>query len=324
MSTKAKVWTIIGVVALICLLLLIVKYQYDIIQRQKAIERSFVEQKELADGIMRSQSSYATKKDIENYAKDIGLNLKPIKDDLNKLNADIKSINTVRIITPGETIIHKESTRIIERDNPEPIDPNNPDPHGYMQSNQKLELVEPFSDQKIPFGEAGFSAWQANPWDLKVYSREYQLTNVVGQDENGKHYVYNKFSINVNGETYDVKVTEAKTLQELPKSKFRFSPRIFFGADGGLYVTDPNPAINTTVQVFWASHGQTKPDPNWIFLGTGLGYEAMQNRLGFTFTPVSYNVAHHIPLINNLFLGPAVSFDLNKDVALMLGLRVGL
>lgn len=328
MDRKWKIGLAAAVILIIAFLLWLAKYQHDMLERQKLIESSVAEQKELANGIMRAQASYVTKKDLERYSKDWGVDLDPIRKDLEKLNAEVKGISATKVVTAGYYGSNIASTSEESRkpgDNPEPIDPENPDPYRYQQKRQVLTLNEPFSEQDaIPYGEVGFSAWKKRPWDLKVAPREYRVASVLGQDEDGRHYVYNKFSIVVDGKKYDVKISDSRFVEKLPESKFRFSPRLYFGMDGGAYFNKSLGAAIPNLQLFFWSKGRTKTNPDWILLGVGTGYEIVEDRISFLISPVSYNVGHHLPLVDNIFLGPAVSTDAWGNFAIMFGARVGL
>ena len=328
MDRKWKIGIAAAVILIIAFLLWLAKYQYDMLERQKLIESSVAEQKELANGIMRAQSSYATKKDLEQWSNDLGVDLSPIRDDLKKLNADVQGISAVKVVTVGyrgSNIASSSEEPRKPEDNPEPVDPDNPDPNGYQQKRQVLTLNEPFSGKdSIPFGEVGFSAWKKRPWDLTVTQREYRVVNVLGQDDEGRHYVYNKFSIVVDGKKYDIKISDSKFIERLPESKFRFSPRLYFGMDGGAYFSKPIGAAMPNMQLFFWSKGRTASDPDWILLGVGAGYEIVEDQISFLISPVSYNVGHHLPLVDNIFVGPSVSTDTQGNFAIMFGARVGL
>lgn len=324
MNWKSKVGVGAGIVILLGILLLIIKYQYDTITRLTAIEKSVVAQKTLSDGTTRSESSYVTKEDLERFAKDNGTNLNDIKEDLKRLDAKVQGVQVVRVITTGYQGTDIGSTGQTSNTTPVVIDPANPDPFGYLSNRQTLRLTEPFGDVSVPFGEVGFSSWKDRPWDLTILPRQYKVTNVLGTDEDGRHYVYNRFAIEVDGKTHDIKIIEAKFVEEFNKTRFRFNPRLYAGFDGGVYFTQPSGAFNPNIQLALFSHGRTKPDPNWTFLGIGTGYEVVQDKFNFVLTPVSYNIGHHLPFVNNIFLGPTISADFYSNVALMVGMHFGL
>src|SRR5271157_1286896 len=85
---------IIGSILLILFVMgFIIKIQYDAIQKLKNIETSVLAQKDIGDGILRAQSSYVSKADLENAIKAQGLNLDAIRNDLKGLGANISALN---------------------------------------------------------------------------------------------------------------------------------------------------------------------------------------------------------------------------------------
>lgn len=313
-----------GIVVFIAVLCLIIKYQNDMLEKQELLEKSIIEQKQLTDNIIRSQSSLMTKKELKKYADDLDINLKAIQKDLDKLNGDVEGIQTIKVSSTGYYNTNIPSTTTTPNTNPNPIDPSNPDPFKYQSNRQVLSLRENFNNTEIPIGEVGFSAWQQKPWDVKILDREYNVVSVLGQDENGRHYTYNKFFINVDGKKYELKIDESKFVEKLPRSKFRFDPRLYAGMDMGAYLTQPSFATIPNLQIDLFSYGKVKPDPDWTFLGLGMGYEFVDNQVGFVVSPVQYNIGHNLPLVNNVFIRPTVLGTLQGDFAVMMGVGFGL
>ena len=324
LNWKTKIGVVVFIVALIGSLLLIIKYQHDTLTRQDAIAASIIEQRDLIDGIQRSQASYATKKDMERFSKEAGINLEPIKKDLKKFDAKIEGISKVRIITRGFKDTNRASDQTISRipgptgSAEEEVD------YGYLKKAQVLKLNEPFGDNFVPWGEAKFSAWREKPWDLEVFQREYSVVNVLGTDEEGRHYVYNKFTVETNGEAYVIDITESKFVEEYPTGSFSFNPALYLGIDGGVYVTQVDWALAPNITLSLASYGKTKVSPDWIFFNIGAEYEMNEEEPALLFSPVNYNVGKHIPLMDNTYIGPSVSLDSETEVTITLGLKVGL
>lgn len=321
-KTKTGIAGIILVV--LVLLAFIIKVQNDTIERLQYIEKSVVESKELSDGVVRAQSSYVTKEDLKRLIEDSDLNFNEIRKDLQKLGGDVKAIETVTVITPGYVGNNIPSTGTGEP-NPNPPQPGETlDKFGYFQAEQKLALTEPFSDGTVvPFGEAGFSAWQENPWTLEVLPREYRSTTVLGQDTDGRHYAYSKFQIEVDGKTYTVPIADAKIVEEYPSSKFRLSPRVYLGVDVGAVVNPPAHAeVTPSVGFSFFSYGKTKVSPDWSFLTLGLGYASQTQAPVVNLAPVNYNVGKPLPFMDNFHVGPAVSVDVDGNIGLYIGGRV--
>ena len=324
MTWQAKVGIGVAIVAIIAALLFIVKSQNDIIQRQKMIEQSFIEQKELVNGITRSQSSLMTKKDLETWAKANKIDLDPIKKDLDTLGASVEGIQTVKVQTPGYKGANLPSTK--ETPNPDPVvvDPDNPDPFGYLNKRQELKLDEPFGNATVPFGSVGFSAWKENPWDLQIKPREYGVDTVLGVNEDGQHIPYTKVYVSVDGKRQEVKISESKWREVLPENRFRFDPRLYAGMDGGVYFTKVSGAATPNLELSLFSYGKTKSNPEWTFLGFGLGYEMVSKELAIVLTPVAYNIGKPLPLVDNVHLRPTLMATPKGDFGIMLGVGFGL
>jgi hypothetical protein len=176
----------------------------------------------------------------------------------------------------------------------------------------------------VPFGKVGFSAWQQNPWSLEVLPREYSSVTVLGQNEDGRHYAYSRFQITTDGKTHTIPITDARIVEEYPSPKFRFNPRLYLGVDGGLIANPPGHAeVMPNIGLSFFSYGRTKTSPTWSFLTVGVGYATQTQAPVLMVAPVNYNVAKHIPFMDNLHLGPSVSVDVDSNVGLYLGGRVG-
>ncbi len=297
--------------------------------RQLAIETQITQQKQLIDGIVRSQSQWATKADMDKFITDQGVNLKAIQDDLDKLNANVTAANHVVIVSNGQTGNNLPSTGT-GATNPNPTQTTCPDgtscdPNGYQKKEQDLALNEDFGTSKVPIGTVGFSAWQKAPWNVDIKPREYDLTNVIGTDENQKVYVYNKFNVKVDGKTYDVPIKTANTVQEYPTAKFSFwNPRLFLGVEGGIGVNPVRGEFSPSLSVGIMSYGQYKTNPDFSVLEVGVAYGTVSQRPQIVVTPVAYNVGKHIPLMSNMYIGPTVSAGTDGNVTFGVGLRVGL
>ncbi len=322
LSTKILIW--LGAVVLVGALGFIIYKQVEISKRQEAIEQNIVAQKQLVDGIVRSQATWATRDDVERFIKDNNVNLKAIKEDLDKLNAEVTSINVAIATSKGQSGTHIP-TKPGPIVNPNPIDPKNPDPYGYMKQQQTLALNEDFGTVKVPIGSVGFSAWQEKPWNYDIKGREYKVATVVGTDDNQRQYFYNKFTVKVDNKEYDVPITTATTQQVYPEAKFSwFNPRLYLGADGAVGLNPVRGEFSPNINLQVMSYGRYKNQPDWSLLQVGVGYGVVSERPQITVTPAAYNIGKPIPLINNTYVGPSISVGTDGNVSVGGGIRVGL
>lgn len=318
----------------------IVYKEHQLSQQQAVINSSITEFKQLQDNIARSQSQYATKDDLDKFAKQNQLNLNVITKDLATLNATITGINVVVANSNGSNQSNLPSTTTIPNSNTTIVTTNcdgkqipcpNADPFGYMNNHQSLDLNEQFSSTNgqvsVPIGIAGFSAWQQNPWDLKTYPRSYSVINVLGTDVNDKHYVYNKFTINSNGKDYPVQISNAKFEEEFPAPGWDFlNPRLYLGASAGLNVSK-FPLQGEFIPGFhygMISYGNSKISPIFSIAEVGIGYGTVSKNFQVEVSPIQYNVGQNVSFIHNTYVGPSISIGTNGSVSIDAGIRVGL
>lgn len=322
LSTKILIW--LGAIVVIGALGFIIYKQIEISKRQDAIEQNVVAQKQLVDGIVRSQATWATRDDVEKFIKDNNINLRAIQDDLDKLHAEVSAVNVAIATSQSQhgTNIHTTPGPIV---NPNPVDPSNPDPYGYMKRQQTLALNEDFGAVKVPIGSVGFSAWQKEPWNYDIKGREYRASTVVGTDENQRQYFYNKFTVKVDNKEYTIPITTATTEQVYPEAKWSWwNPRLYLGADGAVGVNPVKGDFIPNVNVQIMSYGRYKTQPDWSILQVGAGYAVDSKRPTLNVTPFSYNIGKHIPLMNNTYLGPSLGVATDGNVFIGGGIRVGL
>ena len=323
--TLIKILVAIGVILTIGALAFIIYNQVQLKNQQTAIQSQLVEQRQLVDGIVRSQNQYATKEDIDKFAKDNNINLSAIKDDLSKLNASVTSINLAIATSQGQHGVNIPSTGPGPI-NPNPVDPKNPDPYGYMKQQQNLALNEDFGTVKVPFGQVGFSAWQEKPWSIDINARQYSVATVVGTDENQRQYFYNKFSVETGGKTYEVPIKTATTKQEYPTAKWSWwNPRLLMGLDGGPNVSNMKGEFTPSVNVGIMSYGQYKTTPDFSILEVGAGYGVVNKTVQVVVTPVAYNIGKNVfsPLMNNTYIGPSLQIGTDGSIGAGAGVRVG-
>jgi hypothetical protein len=330
MSLLNKILIFLGVAVVIFGLGFIIYKQNEISNRQLAIEAQMVGQKELADNIMRSQNGYATKDDIEKFIKNNNVNLQAIQDDLDKLHASLIAANTITVNSREQTITNLPSSGTGSVN----VSPVTTDVYGYLKKTQLLNIHEDFNGTSVPIGQIGFSAWQPKPWDIKISPREYKVTNIIGTDDNQRVYVYNKFSVKVEGKDYDVKISAAETKQEFPEAKWSWwNPRLFVGVDGGVNIgTTALPTNGSRVKGEFTpnlslgimSYGKFKNQPDFSVLQIGVGVGTVSQKPQLIVTPVAYNIGKHIPFVNNTYLAPSLAVGVDGSVSLMGGVRVGL
>lgn len=325
-STKIFIW--FGAITLVGALGFIIYNQIENSKRQYAIEQNIAAQKQLIDGIVRSQASWATRDDVEKFIKDSGINLQAIQKDLDKLHANVSTVN-VAVATSKEQHNTNIPTTFGPVVNPNPVDPKNPDPYGYSKQQQTLNLDENFGNVKLPIGSVGFSAWQKEPWNYDIKTREYHLNTVVGTDENQRQFFYNKFVVKVDGKDYEVPINSAITQQVYPEAKWSWwNPRFYLTTGGSINLTQApiQGSANVGATIGLMSYGRFKTTPAISILQLGGGYATGTQRPIFILNPVNINIGGILPkgLINSTYAGPSTQIDTHGNVFVGANLSVGL
>lgn len=62
------------------------------------------------------------------------------------------------------------------------------------------------------------------------------------------------------------------------------------------------------------SYGKTKKDVDWRFVNVFVGAANDYNDVMVGVIPVSYNVANHLPLVSNIFVGPFIGTDFKEEI----------
>jgi hypothetical protein len=326
---------VVGILLIVSVFYNIKQYREDQANKQ-ALLSQVTEMKQLLDGVARAQSAYASKEDLENFAKRNKVDLDTIKNDLETLNADVKGIGQLVVTSQEQRYSNIPSSTTRPNPNPQPIPCENgvcPDPYGYLANTQTLRVNELFSGKQIPVGDVSFESWKDKPWSVHIFPRNYYVTTVLGQDEDGKHYMYHKFEVEVNGKRQSVNIKKSEFLEEMPESKFHWwNPRVGIGMQGGIaFATSPamcgleecSIVSGSTVPYLSFSpfsYGQTKLKNDWIFARVGAGYDIVNKTGHFSIAPAMWNIGEVVPFVNNTYVGPTVGVDTDANVSVNIGL----
>ena len=332
-TTLGKILLFVGILLILGGLGFVIYNQAQISKQQTAIQTEQVAQRQLIDGIVGAQTSWATQQDVANLLAANGVNtasLKAIQSDLANLNATMTTANVVTVNSQAQNVNGQASTGTGPK-NPIPPAPTptgcpSTDPFGFMQAQQNYQLNEDFGSTQVPFGTVGFSAFQAQPWSADIPARQYTVDNVIGTDENQRNYVYNQVNIQTGGKTYTVPITSSTTKQVYPAAKFSvWNPRLLLGADGGFNATHSQGEFSPNINLGIMSLGQYKTTPDWSILEVGAGYQAINKKFSLVMTPVGYNIGRNVfaPLMNNTYVAPSVSVATDGSWTMGAGIRVG-
>lgn len=310
----------------------IIYKQMEISKKQELIESQIVEQKQLADNIVRAMSKFADKKDIEEIAKNNNINLEVIKKDLDKLNAKLNGIGILSVNSLEQHQNNISSTITRPNDNkPENVleckDNKCEDKFGYLKNVQKLELNEDFSTIKVPLAGVEFDASKEKPWNYNIYGRQYNVINVDAENEDGKRYIYSKVSVKINDKEYSLPINKNTYVQEYQSASFHWwNPRAYLNVSGGINIglSPVKSELNAGVSFSFMDYGKTKTNPDWTFANVGVGY-GTSSEVNLNVNPVNYNLGQHLsPAVRNTYVGPNINLGLaSKNATIGLSVSVG-
>lgn len=336
--TLTKILIAVGVIVTFGVVAFIIYNQEQHKAQLAQIQTQITQQQQLVDGIMRSSSQYATTADLQKFASDNGIALQAIQDNLKSLNSQLAAINVVSVDSTPQTGNNLPSSGT-GPSNPNPSPPQtvtctpggtvtcpNTDPYGYQKAQQQFTLNEDFGNLKVPFGTVGFSAWQPSPWNVSIPQREYDVDTVVGVDQNERQTFYNKFTVKVDGQSYEIPIARATTEQQVPTASWSWwNPRLLMGLDGGVNINHVTGEFTPSVNLGIMSYGQYKTTPDFSVLEVGLGYGTVNKTAEVVVTPVAYNIGKKLfsPLMNNTYVGPSLSIGTDGSIGAGAGLRVG-
>lgn len=340
--TKLEKILLIVIGILISVFAGIVFYQnYQFKKARLDIETLKIEQKQLTDNIIRSQSQYVNEQGFKKFIEQNQIKLDAIEKDVKSLNGQINAINVVEANSSGQNVNNIPSTHTIPSTNPsQPTVLNcngqsvncTQDPNGYFANIQKLKLDEKFGQVVVPVGEVSFDASKDRPWSYEVKSRKYKLTNTVAHTEAGQTVLYNSLEINTDGKDYTIPIASSQTVEKYPESHFSFwNPHIMLGISGsGSIPTNATDSIKgeltPSIHLGIMSYGKTDLNPDLRILSVGLGYNSISKRPAAEISPIMFNVGKMISgkLMSNFYLGPVIGINTNGSVQVGAGLQVGL
>ena len=209
--------------------------------------------------------------------------------------------------------------------------------HVYKPTNTNLQEQEFYFKKIYSTDEDGKKfpiAWvqffpkksDGDRWVTGNYPIEYHVTLVETESDDGNLNRYAEMHVENNqmketkGEEYKVNLTnlEWEKFEKKDKKFHLWNPRLGLGAS----FTDKSIAPGLDLSI--SSYGRTKRDLDWRFIVFGIGITDDEDGVDgiLSVEPVSWNFGNVLPLVENMFIGPAVTMDteLNYGVGLKLSI----
>jgi len=270
----------------------------------------------LDGGVTRAEVREGNQATVRAAGKRAGMPMDDIEHDAEDAGARVTGLLGVLAVTDGGIVAEAGSDEVIARADADADG-------GYLSAAQVKHLDEPVGDASVPFGRAEFRAWEAAPWTVEVYPRAYSSTTVLARNEDtGQVRAYTRMSIEANGVRADLPETTS-TLVEDTSSRWSWSPRLYVGAGAGTTM-HLAPASDVSLAVSLASYGPMRALPSWSVAHLGVGASLAGAGLVGVVVPVAYNAGRVLPLVENLHIGPALTVDSARTLAVTLQVSAGL
>lgn len=164
-------------------------------------------------------------------------------------------------------------------------------------------------------------------WKYGIYSLDYYSQIVQTEQQDGQYNTYTKVWFENNerkiSKGYEVPVdivsSEFKQTRKTVEEMFWWAPHISLGLDG-MFSSRLRASAGASINVSTSGYGRTKNDLTWKFFEFGLGMN--EDTFYGKFSPFSYNVGRHLPLVENTFVGPFVGIDDESDYVVGLGITI--
>jgi len=280
-------------------------------------------------------------------------NIKADNSKVNKLLSDLKLINkeqskfikSIEVINKnkgsvinGVGIVSAEAGRTVTRHSNKSAITKTPNKTGDVVEDARRRKLE-YKFTKIYGKDSNNNdllvAWamyfpnQDDPikaWRTGTYPIEFNATIIESENINGTFdravevHITNNNQKETRDKEFPISITDIKweKVKISDKSMLWLNPRLGLGAN----ITDK--FISPKIDLSLSSYGKTSVDMDWRFFTFGVGAHKSDNTSTIvgSFEPVLWNIGKVVPIIENVFIGPAVTFDFKTNVNYGISLSV--
>lgn len=202
-----------------------------------------------------------------------------------------------------------------------------PEPTGDPEKDAKRALNEQYYkevDIKDSKGEEVPIAWSIfypnrpdeEKWKTGTFDLEFETRILESENPDGSSNFYAETLMTSKDKKVNLPLKDVKYAKVPVKEKrfFWWNPRLGFGGN----IT--NDAISAELNVSTTSYGRTTRDMDWRFLTFGIGASKFSDDgdekwkgIG-SFEPLSWNMGNIIPVVENAFVGPTITYDTENNI----------
>jgi len=257
-------------------------------------------------------------KSKDNALKEALADIKARKEKITNLGLTIASLeNDIRKLRTESSHEYKAGT-------------NDPNEQYFIDIMYPVKDKEGKVEKEIPYAWAIFypNKPDAEKWKYGIYKLDYNIRTIQTEQKDGHTNTYTEvwFENNQRKASRDyrvpVKIESSEFKQEDIKEQsfYWWTPHLSLNLDAALK-TDASSAVGGGISFSTSGYGRTENDLSWKLIDIGLSTNGSETWAKFT--PFSYNIGEHIPLISNTFIGPFVGYEFNDGSTIYgLGLSI--
>lgn len=164
--------------------------------------------------------------------------------------------------------------------------------------------------KEIPIAWAMFHPFQTSDkqWKVGTYDTNLDIKIIETENADGTYNRYAEANYeNRKGDKLPVEITKLDwaIVEKKYKQFYFWNPRLGLG-------TNFSDAAGHNLNLSLMSYGRTKRDMDWRFLVFGAGIN--NKELSLSLEPLSWNIGNVIPIIDNMFVGPFLDYDLTDQL----------
>ena len=169
-------------------------------------------------------------------------------------------------------------------------------------------------------------------WKYGIYALDYNIRTIQTEQEDGQVNTYTEVWFENNrrnisrGYQVPVAITSSEFKQEMVEDQrfYWWAPHANLNLDFGIgkfsAPFEDDFIVAGGVSFSMMGYGRTTNDLTWRFLDFGISTDG--DIYYAKFTPFTYNIGRHVPIISNTFIGPFVGYAFSGDADWVVGLGV--
>ncbi len=292
-----KIWLYCKSISLICIVLIIAGFAY--VSAKEIINHFNIRNELVKEEMVRLSENIVSQKVQDSAAL--------LNDRISQLDGSIIELTKQRnqqITAVGEVVARLESEI---RDAKSNLYKNDEDPEKTFD--QTVVYTKDAKGEDFPLAHVLYNPFLEgdDKWTTRSYPLTFKTKLIIAESGDRKDVIAETTMRNDTIKKYRGidKPLKIQSVEWVERSK-RWMFNLRFALNVNI-TDDLYPGLGLT----WFSYGKTKRDMDWKFINMGIGYN---DTFHLYLAPAEYNIGNHIPIVENMFVGPFIGLDDNSKV----------